>query len=151
MAEFQFRILSYVVGFVILAAIAWKTIIYFEEVGYQRAAQHYEGVIADAAKESLLKERAMQSRVDAAIQRSAEREKQHKEELAIADSSNRRLRYGIEEYKRRLPTATVASCIESASTVAELLGQCSEEYQRVAAAADGHANDQQALIEAWPK
>lgn len=149
--EFQFRLLAYVVGFVVLALLAWRTIVYFEGVGYQRAVNHYEGLLADAQKASMLKERELQTKVNDAIQRSAEREKQHKAELAIADSANRRLRYGIEEYKRRLPTVTVATCAESASSIAELFGRCGEEYQRMAGIADKHANDAATCAEAWPK
>ena len=151
MADFQFRIIVYLVGFVIVSAVVWKTITYIEDVGYQRAKNHYETIIQESAKASLLKERELQTKVNEAIQRSAEREKIHKVELAIADSANRRLRYGIEEYKRRLPAASGVTCSESASAIAELFGQCSEEYQRMAGIADKHANDAATCSEAWPK
>lgn len=147
----EFRIIGYVAGFVIACAVVWYSITYFEDVGYQRAANHYEGLIADAAKESLRKEREMQAKADEANKRSIEREKQFQVELSVADSQSRRLRYTIDEYKRRLPTNTGDAGIEAAHTVAELYATCIGEYQAVARAADGHSSDALTLSEAWPK
>lgn len=147
----QYRFIAYAIGFAVVAFLAWRTIVYFENVGYQRATNHYEALIADAAAESLRKERELHNKVDEANKRSAEREKQHRVELAILDSRSRQLRYTIEDYKRRLPGSSVAACVESASTIAELFSRSSEEYQRVAEAADRHANDARTCYEAWPK
>ena len=151
MADFQFRIIVYLVGFVIVSAVVWKTITYIEDVGYQRATNHYETIIQESAKVSLLKERELQTKVNEAIQRSAEREKQHRVEVSILESNARRLRNDISEFKRRLPTVSGNACIEAADTVADIYAECIGAYQSMAQAADGHANDARTCAEAWPK
>lgn len=147
----EIKAMAYVAGFVIACALVLYAITYFESVGYQRATNHYEALLADAAKQSRAKERELQAKADEANQRSIEREKQHQVELSIADSQSKRLRYAIEEYKRRLPTSSGDAGIEAAHTVADLYAACIGEYQAVARAADGHANDALTLSEAWPK
>ena len=147
----EFRLIAYVVGFVASMALVWKLVTYFEDVGYQRAKNHYEALIADAAKASLVKERELQAKVDDANKRSAEREKQHRVEVSILESNARRLRNDISEFKRRLPTVSGSACIEAADTVADIYAECIGAYQSMAQAADGHANDARTCAEAWPK
>jgi hypothetical protein len=55
--------------------------------------------------------------------------------------------------ERSLATAreSHAACIVSASAHAELFNHCQRDYRDMAKAADGHATDAKALIEAWPK
>ena len=147
----EFRLIAYVVGFIAAMALVWKLVTYFEDVGYQRAKNHYEALIADAAKASLVKERELQAKVDDANKRSVEREKQHRVEVSVLESNARRLRNDISEFKRRLPTVAGNSCIEAADTVADIYAECIGAYQSMAQAADGHANDARTCAEAWPK
>ena len=50
----------------------------------------------------------------------------------------------------RIATASRAAVDEYAATAGELLNSCTAEYRAVAAAADGHANAQRLMLEAWP-
>lgn len=43
------------------------------------------------------------------------------------------------------------ACNATAATFSELLNQCSGRYSKLATEADGHVNDKQTLIQAWPK
>lgn len=147
----EYRLIAYVVGFVASIALVWKLVTYFEDVGYQRAKNHYEALIDKAAKDSLVKERELQSKVDEANKRSAEREKQHRVEVSVLESNARRLQYDIADFKRRLPALSGTSCIEAADTVADIYAECIGAYQSMAQAADGHANDARTCAEAWPE
>ncbi|WP_393945893.1 hypothetical protein [Comamonas sp. J-3] len=51
----------------------------------------------------------------------------------------------------RIAAATSAAVADYAATATKLFGQCTREYAAMAERADGHANDVQALIEAWPE
>ena len=145
------KIIAYALAFVIVAAGVWRFAVYHEDIGYQRAVSKYEAKLSDAKAESLTKERELQAKVDSAEKNGAEREKQHKATVAILESRAIGLRHDIATFRAGLPKATAASCVESADAAADLLLQCSEEYQRVAKAADGHANDALTCNEAWPK
>ena len=147
----EFRLIAYVVGFIAAMALVWKLVTYFDDVGYQRAKNHYEALIDEAAKASLLKERELQAKVDDANKRSADREKQHRVEVSVLESNARRLQYDISEYKRRLPTVAGNACIEAADTIADIYAECIGAYQSMAQTADGHANDARTCAEAWPK
>src|SRR5574343_557271 len=131
----EYRLIAYVVGFLASIALVWKLVTYFEDVGYQRAKNHYEALIDKAAKDSLV----------------TEREKQHRVEVSVLESNAMRLQYDIADFKRRLPALSGASCIEAADTVADIYAECIGAYQSMAQAADGHANDARTCAEAWPK
>ena len=60
------------------------------------------------------------------------------------------LRSQLSKANRELAQHSQATVLDYATTAAELLGECSAEYQRVAEQADGHAADAEALIRAWP-
>lgn len=50
-----------------------------------------------------------------------------------------------------VPGTTATSKTEPADPVADVLGQCTAEVQKLAGAADAHASDVQTLTESWPK
>lgn len=148
---FQIRLLVYIAGFAVLAIAVWRFAVYHEDVGYQRAVNVYEARLAEAARESREKERALQQKVNDAEKRGADREAIHRTEVAVLESRLRVLRYDAAAFRDRLSRLSGAACVEAAATAAELFEQCSERYSDVAAAADGHANDVLTLTEAWPR
>lgn len=79
------------------------------------------------------------------------REAQLKKDVSVAQSTVGGLRDDIGALQARLATSPVAACIDTAATLGELLGQCSESYRDMAEIADRHASDAKTLIEAWPK
>jgi len=50
----------------------------------------------------------------------------------------------------RIPPTDATASTDRATAVGELLADCSDRYQTVAAIADRHASDVQTLSEAWP-
>lgn len=147
----QIKLVAYLVGAALLAFAAWRTSMYFEDVGYQRAVVAYETKLSEAKKESLERERALQSKVDEAEKKGAEREKIHRVERAVLESRVIGLRDDLATFRARLPKVSGAACVEAADTVAELFGECTDRYSKLAEAADGHANDALTCQEAWPK
>lgn len=134
-----------------IAVVAWRGIVYFEDVGYQRAVNHYETLLSKAKAESLTKERELQAQKDEAIKKGAEREKQIKVEIAILDSTNRRLRNDIATFRARLPKDSGAACIAAANTAADVFGECSDRLVELAKTTDELANYATTCAEAWPK
>lgn len=67
---------------------------------------------------------------------------------AAADANS--LRDTIAAINLQLPTQPPAACVARASTAGELLAQCADAYQALAATADRHASDVRTLMEAWP-
>ena len=61
------------------------------------------------------------------------------------------MRKQLRDAEASFATATQAALAEYATAQGELLGICTEEYQRMADKAQGHATDVRALINAWPK
>ncbi len=147
----QIKVIAYALAFAALAYGAWRTAVYFEDVGYQRAVNVYEAKLTRAALESRAKERDLQARVDESERKGAEREKIHRVERAVLESRVIGLRDDIATFRARLPKAAGAACVEAADTAAELFGECVEEYQRVAWSAQGHVDDVKTLMEGWPK
>ena len=70
---------------------------------------------------------------------------------AAAQRTSDGLRKQLRDAEAGFATATHASLAEYATTQGELLGICTEEYQRMADKAQGHATDVRTLINAWPK
>lgn len=96
-------------------------------------------------KEAWIKEK------EDAEQKAAEREATLRTERDTALAAGRRLRDDIATLRLRLPHAIQSACLATADTLAGLLDQCQQEYRGMAEVADGHANDVQTLMEAWPK
>ena len=79
----------------------------------------------------------------------------HENELesqrSAARAADDRLRRAAGDFQRRLSQSPASACPAAASTAATLLSECSGEYQRVAAAADGHFADAVSCRAAWPE
>lgn len=57
----------------------------------------------------------------------------------------------LDGYRSGLRAQSETPGNQYATTIADLLGQCSVEYQQLAEVADGHAADVKLLLDAWPK
>lgn len=64
---------------------------------------------------------------------------------------SRSLRHTIAARRDELPGNTADACRQTAATALTLLGDCAEQYQRMAETADGHISDVRMMQEAWPK
>ena len=60
------------------------------------------------------------------------------------------LRKQLSDAEQRIADAPAAACIEYASTLNRVFGQCSQRYTELAIRADGHAADAATCRAAWP-
>lgn len=73
---------------------------------------------------------------------------QHINRAALAGDS---LRDTIGELDRQVATVSTSARIEYAHSLADVLGECTAEYIKMAKSADGHARDSEMIYQAWPK
>lgn len=82
----------------------------------------------------------------------AEQQKIINERAAInASVANDSLRDTIGELREQVATVSATARIEYAHSLADVLGECTAEYLKMAKSADGHARDSEMMYEAWPK
>lgn len=150
-----YRLLSRVLAVLLVLLALYAT-------GRHHGAEHVRGQWAQAKAEQLaaqaeaertarLREQAMIDQLRKAQYEAAERETALRAAAAAAGAAAGSLRNDLAVARSRLSAATAEACRATASTALELLGTCADEYRAVAAAADGHAADVQALTEAWPQ
>lgn len=107
---------------------------------------------AIAARRLLLdKENFWRQEVENARINAQSREAKLKKDVVAAQSAVGGLRDDLRTLQARLATSSSAACIDTAITLGDLLGQCSEAYRDVSEIADRHASDVQTLMMAWPK
>jgi Skp family chaperone for outer membrane proteins len=97
------------------------------------------------------KERALQTRLQDAQNEAAQREKTLRAAADNARAAAGGMRDTLADLQHRLPDITAAACRQTADTALAVLSECTDKYQRVAEAADGHASDARTLMEAWPE
>lgn len=73
-----------------------------------------------------------------------------------ADADNARaaassMRQQLAAGRGRITTSTPAAVADYAHALTDILGECTDRYTEMARAADGHAADAAALMQAWPK
>ena len=61
------------------------------------------------------------------------------------------LRGQLDTARGRLAKADAATCADYATAASAVFSECAAKYTEVAEAADGHAADARALMEAWPR
>ena len=61
------------------------------------------------------------------------------------------LRQQLDTARSRLAKADAATCADYATAAGAVFSECVTRYRGVAEAADGHAADARALMEAWPR
>lgn len=95
-------------------------------------------------------ERAITKTYQEALNEARARETTLRRDRDAARAESDGLRDQLSDAARRIADAPPAAVAEYATTVGELLAQCSRERTAFAAAADGHAADVRTLTAAWP-
>lgn len=124
---------------------SWR---YDAQIADVKAAQAQAAALA--SEETARNFRAITTQYEGALNDARKREADLRRNVAAARTESDGLRDAIYAFRAKLPNATTATVAVAADTAAELLGACVNEYQDVAAAADGHTADVRALTEAWP-
>lgn len=107
--------------------------------------------VAIANETARLKERAMTKKVEGARNEAAKRETGLRRDADASRRATDSLRGELAELRRQLPNLAADACHQRADTLGKLLGACAEEYQSMAERADRHVNDEQTLMDSWPK
>ena len=144
------------------AAIAAGTGIWFYQAARLGADLADERLQASQYREQITAERAAAGRRLLAVERTVNDKYQGALNDAIskqaslqaaADRARRErdgLRKQLSDAEQRLADASPAACIEYASTLNRVFGQCSQRYTELAIRADGHAADAATCRAAWP-
>ncbi len=144
------------------AAIAAGTGIWFYQAARLGADLADERLQASQYREQITAERAAAGRRLLAVERTVNDKYQGALNDAIskqaslqaaADRARRErdgLRKQLSDAEQRLADASPAACIEYASTLNRVFGQCSQRYAELAIRADGYAADAATCRAAWP-
>ena len=111
------------------------------------AALAYAGEITAARAQ----EQTWQDKYNKGVNDARVRERQIAEGAAAAARAAAGMRHTIADLRQRLPEDTAEACRDTAHTLAAVLSECTDRYQRVAEAADGHASDAALCLAAWPE
>lgn len=134
------------------AMIGWSMLTgHYEQIGCQRAVAEYNDKARAAEAASRAREQQILNQVRKAEHDSAQREKALRAEFAALQRSNLGLRNTVATLRANLPALAADACRQTADTALAVFGDCTARLGEMAAAADGHANDVQTLMEAWPR
>lgn len=144
------HVAAFLAGLALAAASTWHVQAwrYDAQIADIKAAQAQAATLA--SEEAARNFRAITTKYEGALNDARKREADLRRNVAAARTESDGLRDAIYAFRAKLPNATTATVAVAADTAAELLGACVNEYQDVAAAADGHAADARTLVEAWP-
>ena len=117
-------------------------------------ASQYREQIADertaAARRVLAVERKVNDKYQGALNDAIKKQAAMQAAADRARSERDGLRKQLSDAEQRLADASPTACIEYASTLSRVFGQCSQRYTELAIRADGHAADAASCRAAWP-
>ena len=117
-------------------------------------ASQYREQIADertaAARRVLAVERKVNDKYQGALNDAIKKQAAMQAAADRARSERDGLRKQLSDAEQRFADASPTACIEYASTLSRVFGQCSQRYTELAIRADGHAADAATCRAAWP-
>ena len=145
-----------VIATVAALLFAWNSIAgHYEAIGYQRAKEECR---AQKAKDDLATAVAYRNNVKQMLdeRKKADHEAEERYRKLAADfdavrRANLGLRHTVADLRGKLPAASADAVRATAAAALVVFGECADEVERLAQAADGHAADARALSDAWPK
>ncbi len=105
---------------------------------------------ASAAERVRKVEGDFNAKYQAAINAARDRESGLRADLVAVRDAASGLRAQAAEAARRLAQAPAPAVLDYANTLGDVFAECASRYGEVAQAADGHASDARAILEAWP-
>ena len=143
-------IYTHLAAAVIAALAAW----FFQDNRYtaelaELRMEHANAVIK-ATSTLRAEQHAITPKYQGALNAATERETISRRNLGAAARESDGLREQLSDTARRIAAAPPAAVAEYATTVSELLAQCSRSYQEFASEADGHVSTIRLMLDAWP-
>lgn len=137
---------------VVAAGLAgWTTNGWRLNAQIDRMITEHSQALAKANEQALLKYVAMEQKKQEALNEANRLAQRNASAAAVARDNADRLRDQLVTATSRVPTATVASVRNYATTVNSVFAECVREIEGLAKTADGHALDSRTLTGAWPK
>lgn len=138
-----------------VAALLWQGLSHAKQVSeLEKQATQYRAEVEAEKLAGLTRLRQLEGsfndKYQAALNAASDRERALRSDLAAVRDASAGLRAQAADAARRLAQAPAPAVLEYANTLGDVFAECSARYGEVAAAADGHASDARALIEAWP-
>ena len=122
-----------------------------QSIGYDRAVAEYN-VKLIAAKDAADKETArLTLQLKEAQDGQAKRDQTIRATAAAAASASTGLLNALDTIRNSVSGATTDALRHTATTLANVFGECQDRYRSVAEKADRHSSDSRTLMEAWPK
>lgn len=132
-------------------ALGWRQGATQVQARWSRASAEQLQAALDAEQRHRAQELDWNRKLQEAEHAATEREQKLRADSAAAHAAARGLRNDLADLRAELPAATLATLHATADAALAVLGECADQYQAVASAADGHAGDAQTLTEAWPQ
>jgi len=137
----------------LLGGIIWSInafLDYEQKIGYDRRVAEDNIALIAATATARTTERALNKKLETARDDATAREIKLQTTAAAAGTAAAGLRNALNTIRSSLPDNPASPSPEPARTLAELLGNCAEDYRGVAEKADRHSSDARTVIEAWP-
>lgn len=140
-----------IAGAILAGAFTWKVQGWRYDHQITSLQAKHQAEVQAANDRALAAERLTNQRIAEARNAAAKREQDlRRDGDALRDASDR-LREQAAAARRDLPTATADAARHTAAAATAILESCVREYQALARAADGHANDALTLEQSWPR
>ena len=121
------------------------------EIDFGKYRNQVEQQAIEARQAALKQQAAWLQEKEHALKVAQEREQKLQKDVAAAQSAVGGLRNTIAALRAQLPGSSQPACAATADAGLAVLSECADRYRAMAEVADGHRNDAQTLIEAWPQ
>lgn len=133
-----------------LAGLQWFRV-HEQNIGRDEVTAQWNAVTIKAEQAARVKEQAMQSQLQKAINEHQERETALAHDVASTRATADSLRHQLAASRRDLSHATRASVDQYAATLGAVFAECTARYSELAEQAQGIASDAKQLSDAWPR
>lgn len=124
---------------------------YEQDIGYKKAVAEYTQKQLIAEQEARKKETDLNKKVEDARNESTKREQKINDLSKSLNAATDSLRDTINTLRNGVPEDSLEASRNKSNSALSLLGECQEEYGKLAEEADRHASDVKLLEEAWPE
>lgn len=138
-------------GAIVVSALCLASYLGGRSAGADSVQARWDRVKLAQEQEFRAREQEIHNTYQGALNESTKRQAALRADADAARAAAGGLRDELSTLRGSLPAASAAACRVTADAALAVFGDCADQYQRLAEAADGHAEDSRKLSEAWPK